>query len=474
MIARCFIQRSSAFVPLARFQRTLTTALRVELDSEGRTIRTKSREDVADDNGWDDFDPLSDKGQKRTQPPPRGSDRQRSDVSSRSGNWGDGGSRMERRDSGGRGRSDGRGRVGGRDSGGRGRSEPRGEDRWGERRESRFDNDNGRREDRGGGRGGRFSDRSGPTREPRAPDDKRINMQALEGAGFVHLYGLASCLNALRADRRDFTNPEDLIDLETLSGEALEHEKMQRERKPEAKFSPHLFVQDRAGSRGERALEKAMAAEELERLAGERGIPIATVDKGVLNALSGNRPHQGYVLRCGKLEFDSMPRLSMQENSPKLWLVLDEVVDPQNLGALLRSAYFMGGSKIGVMVCAKNSAPPSPVVSAASAGALELLEVYSTSNLPRTLNAAREEGFRIIGASSDIPNADAQVYDLNELPSEDRPTLLVLGSEGLGLRTLVAKACTDFVKIPGQDDSGVDSLNVSVTGGILLWHLLNK
>jgi 21S rRNA (GM2251-2'-O)-methyltransferase len=300
-------------------------------------------------------------------------------------------------------------------------------------------------------------------------------MQALEGAGFVHLYGLASCLNALKADRRDFTNPEDLIDLETLSGEALEHEIMQRERKPEAKFSPHLFVQDRAGSKGERALEKAMAAEELERLAGERGVPIATVDKGVLNSLSGNRPHQGYVLRCGKLEFDSMPRLSMQETSPKLWLVLDEVVDPQNLGALLRSAYFIGGSNIGVMVCAKNSAPPSPVVSAASAGALELLEVYSTSNLPRTLNAAREEGFRIIGASSDIPNADAQVYDLNELPSEDRPTLLVLGSEGLGLRTLVAKACTDFVKIPGQqDDSGVDSLNVSVTGGILLWHLWNN
>ena len=164
----------------------------------------------------------------------------------------------------------------------------------------------------------------------------------------------------------------------------------------------------------------------------------------------------------------------MEADSPKLWLVLDEVVDPQNLGALLRSAYFMGGNRIGVLVCAKNSAPPSPVVSAASAGALELIKVYSTSNLPRTLNSAKESGFRVIGASSSVPNSDAEVYVLNELPSDDRSTILVLGSEGYGLRTLVAKACTDFVQIPGMDNTGVDSLNVSVTGGILLWHLMNK
>jgi len=182
--------------------------------------------------------------------------------------------------------------------------------------------------------------------------------------------------------------------------------------------------------------------------------------------------------------------------TPSLWLVLDEVVDPQNLGALLRSAYFLGGRKIGVLVCAKNSAPPTPVVSASSAGALEVVTVHSTTNLPRTLNQAREDGFRIIGASSSVPSISSSsssegddefgstpppLYDLSMLPvqkSDDRPILLVLGSEGYGLRTLVAKACTEFVRIPSgsndsSDDGGVDSLNVSVTGGILLWHLLN-
>jgi len=183
-------------------------------------------------------------------------------------------------------------------------------------------------------------------------------------------------------------------------------------------------------------------------------------------------------------------------------LVLDEVVDPQNFGALLRSAYFLGGtgidSKIGVMVCAKNSAPPSPVVSAASAGALELCQVYSTSNLPRTLNAAKDDGWRVIGAAAYAPTGmiDGEtgepplcrdLYDIEH--GSKQPTLLVLGSEGHGLRNLVAKACTEFVRIPGYDSettsissnhfdttdsrAGVDSLNVSVTGGIMLWHLLH-
>ena len=176
-----------------------------------------------------------------------------------------------------------------------------------------------------------------------------------------------------------------------------------------------------------------------------------------------------------------------------------------NSGALLRSAYFLGGKKnnVGVLVCSKNSAPPSPVVSASSAGALEVVDVHSTSNLPRTLNQAREDGFRIIGASASVPsstsasggaeeNLPPPLYDLQNLPvrdpdGDDRPILLVLGSEGHGLRTLVAKACTEFVRIPSgmgglepieeDDDSdseaGVDSLNVSVSAGIMLWHLIH-
>ena len=105
-------------------------------------------------------------------------------------------------------------------------------------------------------------------------------MKALEGAGFVHLYGLASVLNALHANKRDFTKPEDIIDMDLLDTESYEHEMMQRERKPEAQFSPWLFVQEKTGAKGGRSYDKAMAAEDVAKLAKERGVPTAFVDKG--------------------------------------------------------------------------------------------------------------------------------------------------------------------------------------------------
>jgi len=276
-------------MPSARFQRTLrltTTALRLEVDDKGRSIRTKrvapegQSWNDSDEGGWDDFDPLSDKGTKRTQPPAR-SERQRSDY-----NRGDDNGRDNRGDAKGRGRSDNRGDGRGRGRGDNrrgervgGRSENRDEDSWGEQKRSEYRIPIENRRDDSGGRGGRGSDRTRQLREMRDPDDKRINMNALEGAGFVHLYGLASCLNALQADRRDFTRPEDMIDIESLTGEALEHEKRQRERKPEAQFSPFLFVQDRGGTTGDRVAQKAKVAEEVELLARERGIPVAMTDR---------------------------------------------------------------------------------------------------------------------------------------------------------------------------------------------------
>jgi 21S rRNA (GM2251-2'-O)-methyltransferase len=366
----------------------------------------------------------------------------------------------------------------------------------------------------------------------------RIDMRALDEAGFVHLYGISSVLNALRANRRQFVDKTDIrngesrvsSDLSFLdSGNEADEELSNAyvtapEIKAEAQLRPYLFCQEQP-SGGERSADKSNQALQIRMLATQRGIPVAHVDKGVLNTLSGNRPHQGFVLRCGSVTWEPLSRIplpsvvdhdSSKDRSSlvsigrkKLWLVLDEIVDPQNLGALLRTAFFLGGSsdgsretssddeenrhttsqtQIGVIVCAKNSAPPSPVVSAASAGALEVMDVHVTSNLPRLLQSAQLDGFRIIGASSSIPSNDASLFDLSSLPKvsvDISGVILVLGSEGHGLRTLVAQQCTEFVRIPGggipgnsgdpgTDTGCVDSLNVSVTGGILLWHLLQQ
>jgi len=143
---------------------------------------------------------------------------------------------------------------------------------------------------------------------------------------------------------------------------------------------------------------------------------------------------------------------------------LDEVVDPQNFGAILRSAHFF--RDVSVLVCSKNASPPSPVVSAASAGALERLPLYSTRDLPALLGEFREGGWKVLGACADDSGSE-----LGRVEKGER-TVLVVGSEGSGLRTLVKRACSDFVRVGDPGAEGVDSLNVSVTTGILLWHLL--
>ncbi|CAJ1949703.1 unnamed protein product [Cylindrotheca closterium] len=447
-------------------------------DDDGWGSSANVKEDIGG-GGWDDFDVDS----YTSSAPRRSNSAPRRRTDSRGG-----------RGRGGRGGSDGwRGRGGDR-RGGRGDSDEfRGR---GDRRGGRGDSDGYR------GRGGR-GDRQSNDRDTRQrfglnnpreqKKERAINMNGLETAGFVHLYGLSSVLNALKAERRDLTTSQEKSELWT--GEEEEDVEIENRTPPppQAQFRPYLFVQDKEFTqrRGSKAEQEKQALE----LAEVHGIPVARVDKGILNTLSGNRPHQGMVLRCGKLFFESQSRINPPRDStePKLWLVLDEVVDPQNLGALIRSAYFLGGQqKLGVMVCSKNSAPPTPVVSAASAGALEVQTIYSTNNLPRTLQHAAEDGFRIIGASSSVPSTRDEnpppMYDLQALPAiggeDDRPAILVLGSEGYGLRTMVAKACTEFVRIPSgvstsaddemeDSEKDVDSLNVSVTGGILLWHMLS-
>jgi 21S rRNA (GM2251-2'-O)-methyltransferase len=340
----------------------------------------------------------------------------------------------------------------------------------------------------------------------------KINFRNLDLAGFDHLYGLSSVLNALQANVRSFANPANVFLEPDKGDEATGMDDTALPLKPEAQLRPYLFALDpRNGSSGShRSSDKQIQANKILHLAEQYNIPIAYVDKGVLNTLSNNRPHQGFVLRCGKLNFNdrTISKIPIErddtENYKSFWLVLDEVVDPQNLGAILRTAFFLGGGtsssvNLGVLICQKNSAPPSAAVSSASAGALEILmqsgAIYSSNNLMRTLSTAEQDGCRIVGASSSVPfdSTDVPLYDLQNLPvvlkhskegdnSQNRPTLLVLGSEGHGLRSLVAKCCTEFVHIPpgnvkleettdpGNEKNTVDSLNVSVTAGILLWH----
>ena len=162
-----------------------------------------------------------------------------------------------------------------------------------------------------------------------------------------------------------------------------------------------------------------------------------------------------------------------------------------NVGALLRTAYFLKCEK--VVICTKNSSPLSPTVSKASAGALELMDIYSVRNLMRFLDKSKENGWQVVGTALNKDSINISDMKL------DKPTILVLGNEGRGIRTNILNRCDILVKViylqnlfvihfhfakvlfpqvlgdsdaTQLGDSVVDSLNVSVTGGIMMHHIL--
>ncbi|RKP35228.1 Alpha/beta knot methyltransferase, partial [Dimargaris cristalligena] len=157
---------------------------------------------------------------------------------------------------------------------------------------------------------------------------------------------------------------------------------------------------------------------------------------------------------------------------PPCWLALDSIMDPQNLGSILRSAYFFGVD--GVVVCSRNSAPLGPVVAKASSGALECVELYSTSTLPRFLKRCVETGWTTMGATC-TEATDKPLLDVSSLGLSTGPTILVVGNEGEGLRAGVAEQCTKLVRVQSTNPMPVDfidSLNVGVATGVLLHSMI--
>ena len=282
-------------------------------------------------------------------------------------------------------------------------------------------------------RGGGYNDRSSSYDRPKERWMEERENKGPPVYGYYegdHLYGIAPVLAAIQSNKRNVT-------------ELITQEGMDPSNKKDEK-----------------------AASQILTLAKEKGIKIREFPKHDLNMMTDNRPHQGFVLRAEPLEMKPLNALEPTTEF-KCVLALDEVWDPQNFGALLRSCHFLGVD--GVVVCAKNSAPLSPVVSKASAGALEIMDVLSTANMMRFLDKSIENGWQVIGTSLDEGS-----IDLKDTPLE-KPTIVVLGNEGHGVRTNILKRCTQLVNIPGGFDSSVvDSLNVSVTGGIILHHIISS
>lgn len=198
-------------------------------------------------------------------------------------------------------------------------------------------------------------------------------------------------------------------------------------------------------------------------LAKEKRVMCDWVDRRKLDQMSGTDTHQGIVAQVAPFQFSDLDdiwdeALASSSRGARV-LFLDGIMDPQNLGSLLRSAVFFGVS--GVVIPKWRAASVTATVVRASAGAARLIKIAQVANLPTAIEAGKKAGLWIVGADMDGVNAKKA-----DLP---RPFALVMGSEGEGLHDLVRKKCDVIVGIlRGGQGKGVASLNVGVAGGILL------
>jgi len=196
--------------------------------------------------------------------------------------------------------------------------------------------------------------------------------------------------------------------------------------------------------------------ERLERLLQRHRLRPVMRDRQELDALTGGANHQGVVVVTGEFAYRDLTDLLADAPADRPLVVLDQVQDPHNLGAVIRSAYVLGAA--GVVIPERRACAVTATVVRTSAGASEHLPVTQVTNLVRALGALREAGYWLFGAAGG-DGAAPEALDLTGRAA------LVLGSEGSGLRRTVRQACDHIVSIPMD---GPLSLNVSVAAGILL------
>jgi len=203
-----------------------------------------------------------------------------------------------------------------------------------------------------------------------------------------------------------------------------------------------------------RVLATENAAHRLEPLLAKRGIvPEPSSPKDLDRLLGSDTVHQGVIL-----DADPLPPLALEDADPGgMLLVLDQVTDPQNVGAALRSAAAFGAS--GLVLTERHSPPLSGALAKAASGALDLVPLILVKNLAQSLAELGERGFLKVGLAEQASMAleEAQLA---------RPLALVLGAEGKGLRQLTREHCDLVCRISTK--SALASLNVSNAAAIAL------
>jgi 23S rRNA (guanosine2251-2'-O)-methyltransferase len=220
------------------------------------------------------------------------------------------------------------------------------------------------------------------------------------------------------------------------------------------------------------ALYVALGAEADERLtesvkiAADNGISILEVPRHDLDRIAANGLHQGIALQVPPYQYahpDDLLATATRDSAPALVVALDNISDPRNLGAIIRSVAAFGGH--GVLIPQRRSASVTAVAWRTSAGAAARVPVARATNLTRTLKNWADAGLQVVGLDAD---GDTTVDELDGAG----PMVVVVGSEGKGLSRLVRENCDAVVSIPMAGPT--ESLNASVAAGVVLAEIARQ
>lgn len=198
-------------------------------------------------------------------------------------------------------------------------------------------------------------------------------------------------------------------------------------------------------------------------MASEKNIMISYVGKNKINSIAESDNHQGVIAYVSDQEYYELNEVVDVEATNNLVIICDEITDPHNLGAIIRTADAAGAT--GVVIPKRRSVHVTPVVAKTAAGATEYVKIARVTNLNRAIDELKELGYWIVGADMD---GDRQYFEA-DLKGKIG---LVIGGEGKGVSRMVKERCDFVVKIPmlGQ----VTSLNASAAASILMYEVVRQ
>lgn len=225
--------------------------------------------------------------------------------------------------------------------------------------------------------------------------------------------------------------------------------------------------------KGSRSVNKLMIAngstegsiKEIIAVAKDKGVNIQYWDRSKLDSIARGIRHQGVLAQVAPVQYaelEDILQVAKDRNEPPFIVLLDELEDPHNLGAILRTADAAGVH--GVLIPKHRSCPLSATVAKTSAGAVEHVPVARVGNLVQTIKKLKREGLWV--AAADMDGKDYYDTDLTG------PLLLIIGSEGQGVGRLVKEQCDFVVRIPMVGK--INSLNASVAGSILMYEAMKQ